>query len=257
MSKAIMTLQFDFNSQTALVTGGTRGIGRAIAEAFLRAGASVIATYAGNEDAAAAFRAANASHAERLTVRRCESQNYEQAELLYKDLEKSHPNGGGIDILVNNSGIRKDSVLAMMKPEDWHAVLSVNLTGTFNMSKFAVLSMMRKRYGRIVNITSPCGEFGFAGQANYAASKAGQVGLTRSLSKEVATRGITVNCVSPGFIATDLIKDLPENLREQYQAQVPLKRFGEPADVANAVLFLATKEAAYITGTVLEVTGGL
>jgi 3-oxoacyl-[acyl-carrier protein] reductase len=248
-------LSYDFKNQSALVTGGTRGIGRAIAEAFLRAGASVIATYAGNEDAAAAFKAANAAHSDRLTVRRCESQNYEQVELLFKELEKSH--ASGIDILVNNSGIRKDSVLAMMKPEDWHAVLSVNLTGTFNMSKFAVLSMMRKRYGRIVNITSPCGEFGFAGQTNYAASKAGQVGLTRSLSKEVATRGITVNCVSPGFIGTDLIKDLPENLREQYQAQVPLKRFGTPEDIANAVLFLAAKEASYITGTVLEVTGGL
>jgi 3-oxoacyl-[acyl-carrier protein] reductase len=128
---------------------------------------------------------------------------------------------------------------------------------TFNMSKFAVLTMMRKRYGRIITITSPCGEFGFAGQANYAASKAGQVGLTRSLSKEVASRGITVNCVSPGFIGTDLIKDLPENLRKQYTEQVPLKRFGTPDEVASCVLFLATKAAAYITGSVLEVTGGL
>ena len=248
-------IQFNFANQTTLVTGGTRGIGRAIAEAFLNAGAAVVATYAGNEDAAAAFKAANSKHGERLTVRRCESQNYEQCELLFKELEKTH--AAGIDILINNSGIRKDAVLAMMKPDDFRAVVDVNLTGTFNMSKFAVLAMMRKRYGRIINITSPCGHFGFAGQTNYAASKAGQVGLTRSLSKEVATRGITVNCVSPGFIGTDLIKDLPENLREQYLAQVPLKRFGTPEDVATSVLFLASKEAAYITGTVLEVTGGL
>ncbi len=248
-------ITFDFKEQTALVTGGTRGIGRAIAEKFLSAGAAVIATYAGNEEAAAAFKLANAAHESRLTVKRCESQHYDQAEALYKELEKSHPKG--IDILVNNSGIRKDAVLAMMKAEDWNAVVGVNLTGTFNMSKFAVLSMMRKRYGRIINITSPCGEFGFAGQANYAASKAGQVGLTRSLSKEVGTRGITVNCVSPGFIGTDLIKDLSEDLREKYVAQVPLKKFGTPEDVAACVLFLASKEASYITGSVLEVTGGL
>jgi 3-oxoacyl-[acyl-carrier protein] reductase len=248
-------ISFDFKDQSVLVTGGTRGIGRAISEKFLHAGASVIATFAGNEAAAAAFGRENSQFGERLTVRRCESQNYEQVELLFKELENSHPKG--VDILVNNSGIRKDAVLAMMKPEDWNAVVGVNLTGTFNMSKFAVLSMMRKRYGRIINITSPCGEFGFAGQANYAASKAGQVGLTRSLSKEVATRGITVNCVSPGFIGTELIKDLPENLREQYTAQVPLKRFGTPEDVAGCVLFLAAKESAYITGSVLEVTGGL
>jgi 3-oxoacyl-[acyl-carrier protein] reductase len=248
-------LAFDFKSQTALVTGGTRGIGRAISESFLNAGASVIATFAGNENAAADFDRANAAHRGRLSIQQCAAQDYEQVMQLFEKLNLSHPNG--IDILVNNAGIRKDSVLAMMKPEDWNAVVNVNLGGTFNMSKFAVLTMVRKKYGRIINITSPCGEFGFAGQANYAASKAGQVGLMRSLSKEVATRGITVNCVSPGFIGTDLIKDLSENLREQYKAQVPLKRFGEPSDVANAVLFLAAKESAYVTGTVLEVTGGL
>jgi 3-oxoacyl-[acyl-carrier protein] reductase len=248
-------LQFDFKNQTAIVTGGTRGIGRAIAEAFLNAGAKVIATFVGNEEAANAFKTANAAHADRLDVRKCDVSNYEQVEAFFKELEKSYPDG--IQILVNNSGVRKDAVLAMMKPHDWHDVVNVNLNGTFNMSKFGVLAMMRKRYGRIINITSPCGDFGFAGQANYAASKAGQVGLTRSLSKEVATRGITVNCVSPGFIGTDLIKDLPDNLREQYKEQVPLKRFGNPEEVASCVLFLASKEAAYITGSVLEVTGGL
>ena len=246
---------YGFKDQTAIVTGGTRGIGRAIAEKFLSAGARVVAVYASNEDAAKQFAADNAGAGERLIVRKCDVADYEQAEALYKDLEKSCP--GGIDILVNNSGIRKDAVLAMMKPQDWQSVVNVNLGGTFNMSKFAVLSMMRKRFGRIVNITSPCGEFGFAGQSNYAASKAGQVGLTRSLSKEVATRGITVNCVSPGFIATDLIKDLPYALREQYMAQVPLKRFGTPEEVAACVLFLASKDAGYVTGAVFDVTGGL
>jgi len=247
--------KFDFTTQTALVTGGTRGIGRAISEAFLNAGARVIATYVSNEEAASAFESANAAHAERIDLRKCDVADYEQVEALFKTLEHSHKDG--IDILVNNSGIRKDAVLAMMKPQDWQQVLNTNLGGTFNMSKFAVLSMMRKRYGRIINITSPCGDFGFAGQANYAASKAGQVGLTRSLSKEVASRGITANCVSPGFIGTELIKDLPENLRKEYMNQIPLKRFGNPAEVAHCVLFLASKESAYITGSVLEVTGGL
>lgn len=248
-------LTFDFKNQTALITGGTRGIGRAISEALLKSGARVVATYVGNEAAAQEFLAANSIHEGRVLTRKCDVADYAACEALFKSLEADVPQG--IDILVNNSGIRKDAVLAMMKVEDWTAVLNTNLNGTFNMSKFAVLSMMRKRYGRIVNITSPCGDFGFAGQANYAASKAGQVGLTRSLSKEVATRGITVNCVSPGFIGTELIKDLPEKLRDEYKNSVPLKRFGTPEEVADAVLFLASKQSAYITGTVLEVAGGL
>lgn len=248
-------IQYDFAGQTAIVTGGTRGIGRAISEKFLLAGARVVATYAGNENAAEEFKKNNSAHAERLHVVRCDVGDYEQVEAFFKALEISHPNG--FEILVNNSGVRKDAVLAMMAPGDWHSVLNVNLNGTFNMCKFGVLSMLRRRYGRIVNITSPCADFGFAGQSNYAASKAGQIGLTRSLSKEVATRGITVNCVSPGFIGTDLIKDLPDKLREQYIGQIPLKRFGNPDEVGGCVLFLASKESAYITGSVLEVTGGL
>jgi 3-oxoacyl-[acyl-carrier protein] reductase len=145
----------------------------------------------------------------------------------------------------------------MMRESEWHDVIDVNLNGVFYMCKFAVMSMMRKKYGRIIGITSPSGKFGFEGQANYAAAKAGMVALTKSLSKEVARRGITVNCVSPGFIATDLIQDLPEELRKSYVGQVPLKRFGTPEEVAACVLFLATKEAAYVNGATLEVTGGL
>ena len=248
-------VRYDFSQQTALVTGGTRGIGRAISEAFLKAGATVVAVYAGNADAARAFQHALGPLAEKLILKQCDVASYEAVEALFKELDPLLP--GGLQIVVNNSGIRRDAVLAMMKPQDWRAVLDVNLSGTFNVSKFAVLAMLRKRYGRIITITSPCGAFGFEGQSNYAASKAGQVGLTRSLSKEVALRGITVNCVSPGFIATELIGDLPEKLREQYQNQVPLKKFGSPDDVAHCVLFLASKESAYITGSVLDVTGGL
>ncbi len=248
-------VRYDFSNQAALVTGGTRGIGRAISEAFMRAGATVVAVYAGNDAAAAAFKDTLGPLAEKLILKKCDVSSYESVEALFKEIEPLLPNG--LQIVVNNSGIRKDAVLAMMKPQDWRSVLDVNLSGTFNVSKFAVLAMMRKRYGRIVTITSPCGEFGFEGQSNYAASKAGQVGLTRSLSKEVASRGITANCVSPGFIATELIGDLPEKLREHYQNQVPLKKFGTPEDVANCVLFLASKESSYITGSVLDVTGGL
>ena len=160
-------------------------------------------------------------------------------------------------MLVNNSGIRKDADLAMMKPEDWQKVLDVNLTGAFYMSKLAVHSFMANRYGRIITITSPAGRFGFEGQANYSASKAGQIAMTRSLSKEVASRGITVNCVSPGFIDTEFLADLPEKLRKEYLASIPLKRFGTPDEVAACVLFLASREAGYITGSVLSVEGGL
>jgi 3-oxoacyl-[acyl-carrier protein] reductase len=145
----------------------------------------------------------------------------------------------------------------MMKESDWHDVMNVNLDGIFYMCKFAVKSLMRKRYGRIINIGSVMERYGFEGQANYAASKAGLSALTKSLSKEVATRGITVNCISPGFIATELIEDLPDKLRESYLARIPLKRFGNTDEVAACVLFLASKEASYVTGSTLEVAGGL
>ena len=175
-------------------------------------------------------------------------------EKFYRDIEAKYEN---FQILVVSSGIRSDSIVGMMKAKDWNRVIDTNLTGTFNLCKLAVQAMMRQRYGRIITLTSPIGKFGFAGQANYAASKAGQVAFTRSLSKEVASRKITVNCVSPGFIDTDFIGDLPEEQRKAYKDQIPLKRFGTPEDVTYPVLFLASKESSYITGSVLEITGGL
>ncbi|NWF77819.1 MAG: 3-oxoacyl-[acyl-carrier-protein] reductase [Chloroflexi bacterium] len=244
----------DFKGQTVIVTGGTRGIGKTIAESFLTSGAKVIATYLTNEAAAAKFKQDNSQFAENLNVQKLDVSKYEEVERFFKYIDSKY---GGFEILVNNAGIRKDSVLAMMKESDWHDVMNVNLTGIFYMCKFAVMNMMRKRYGRIINISSVMERYAFEGQANYAASKAGLVALTKALSKEVATRGITVNCVSPGFIATELIQDLPDKLREAYLARIPMKRFGNAEEVAACVLFLASKEASYVTGSVLEVSGGL
>ncbi|MFA4945878.1 MAG: 3-oxoacyl-ACP reductase FabG [Lentisphaeria bacterium] len=246
---------FDFAGQTVIVTGGTRGIGRAIVLAFLHAGAAkVMATYAGNEAAAEALKLAAGEAAARLELTCFDVADYAAVEAFYKRLLDR---GEKLHVLVNNAGIRRDSVLGMMSPGDWQSVIATNLNGTYNMSKFAVMLMSGERYGRIIAITSPSGKFGFAGQANYAAAKAGQAALTRSLSKEVAKRGITVNCVSPGFIETDLIADLPPEQAAEYRRGVPLQRFGRPEEVAYAVLFLASREAAYITGETLEVTGGL
>jgi 3-oxoacyl-[acyl-carrier protein] reductase len=245
---------YDFKGQTIIVTGGTRGIGKAIVESFLNAGARVIVSYSSNEAAVAQFERDNSQFAENVDIQKLDVSKYEEVEKFFRYIDTEY---GSFEVLVNNAGIRKDSVLAMMKESDWHDVLNVNLSGIFYMCKFAVRSMMRKRYGRIINISSVMERYAFEGQANYAAAKAGLSALTKSLSKEVATRGITVNCVSPGFIETELIRDLADKLREAYLERIPFKRFGNPAEVAACVLFLASKEASYVTGSTLEVSGGL
>jgi 3-oxoacyl-[acyl-carrier protein] reductase len=244
----------EFEGKTAVVTGATRGIGRAITEALLARGATVAGIYGGNQVAAEAVVEACGQYEGRLLLRQLDVSDYQAVAAFFAELESAWDT---LDILVNNAGIRRDAVLAMMKEEDWRRVLDVNLTGGYNMSKFAVPLMMKQKYGRIVFITSPMGHLGFAGQSNYAASKAGQVGLMKSLSKEVAKRKITVNCVSPGFIATELIDDLTEMQIKEYKKMVPANRFGTPVEVADAVLFLASERAAYINGAVLEITGGL
>lgn len=249
-----MTPEPSFTDQVVVVTGGTRGIGAAISAAFLQNGACVHATYSGNVEAAETFARAHTGMPGSLTLHKFDVGDYTAAEAFFSSLDKT---AGRIDILVNNAGIRRDAVVGMMPAEDWAAVIRVNLTGTYTMSKLAVMRMSRQRYGRIISITSPSGETGFEGQGNYAASKAGQVAFSRSLSKEVAKRKITVNCVSPGFIDTDLIADLPPEQTAAYKKSVPMKRFGTPAEVAQAVLFLASEKAAYITGETLHVTGGL
>ncbi|MEW6382053.1 MAG: 3-oxoacyl-ACP reductase FabG [bacterium] len=245
---------FDFSGQIVVISGATRGIGKSIAESFLHSGARIVGIYHANQAAAGQFLDENRQFSPSIDLQSMDVADYGQVEKFYHYLEARYQS---FQVLVNNAGIRKDAVLGMMKESDWKAVIEVNLSGAYHMCKFAVRNFMNQQYGRIINITSPSGKFGFAGQANYAASKAGLVALTRVLSKEVATRGITVNCVSPGFIDTEFIQDLSEERRRAYREEIPLKRFGTPREVAQAVLFLASKEASYITGATLEVTGGL
>lgn len=248
----------DFDGKRAVISGATKGIGKAIAKAFLAAGATVIGIYASDHEAAGNFMAewqADPGFQEnRLFLYGCDVSDRTAVEQFFGVVEDRFEY---IDILVNNAGIRKDGVVAMMKPKDWQRVIDVNLTGTFYMSKQAVLLMMRRKYGRIINITSPMAHLGFAGQANYAASKAGQIGMMRSLSKETAKRKITVNCISPGFIDTELLEGLTQDQIASYKKMVPMQRFGRTEEVAAAVLFLASDQASYISGAVLEVTGGL
>lgn len=243
-----------FTNQKVVVTGATRGLGRAISLAFLQAGAQVIGIYGGNTEAAAAFQQECAPFADRLHLHQCDVADQRQVAALFQQVEQQFDT---IDILVNNAGIRRDRLLALMDSEDWQQVINVNLTGSFNMCKEAVLLMLKQKYGRIINITSPVAHLGFAGQANYAASKAGQIGMSKSLAKETARKKITVNCVSPGFISTELLSDLSPEQLAAYKNLVPMRRFGTADEVAHAVLFLASPQAAYITGAVLEVNGGL
>jgi 3-oxoacyl-[acyl-carrier protein] reductase len=247
-------INYNFDGQTAVITGGTRGIGQAISKAFLDAGATVIATYTSNDEAAQSFKGSLGAQGEKLVLRKFDVSNAEEVDAFWNWTGENHPE---TSILINNSGIRRDGLTASMPIEDWEKVMNVNLMGTFLMSQKSVLHFMKSRYGRIINMSSIGGSLGLAGQANYAASKAGQVALSKTLSKEVAKRGITVNNVCPGFIETELIQDLPEEQVKEYKKQVPMKRFGSSKEVADVVLFLASKEAAYITGTSVEISGGL
>lgn len=245
---------YKFESQHVIVTGCTRGIGRGIATAFLKAGATVIGTYVGNEEAAKAFKEEMSLYGDKLIIKKCDVSKTSEVENFFNDYEKSYPS---LEILINNAGVRKDNIVASMTESEWDSVIDTNLKGTYNMTRFAVLAMMKNRYGRIINMSSVGGKLGLPGQANYAASKAGQIAMSLSVSKEVAKRNITINNVCPGFIETELLKDLPEEQVKEYKAQVPMKRFGKTEEVAHAVLFFASKEASYITGATLDIAGGL
>ncbi len=244
-----------FRDRVAIVTGGTRGIGAAVSRALLAEGARVLAVYGGNVAAAEAFRSALPEEQRgRCKIAACDVSDAAAVEALFQEFDQEH---SALDILVNCAGVRMDGVTAMLPEESWHRVLSVNLDGAFHLAKQAILRMLPQRWGRVVFLTSPMGKLGWQGQANYAASKAGLVGLCRSLAKETAARGITCNCVSPGFIDTDFIGNLSEEQKKEYTRMVPCRRFGRPEEVACGVLYLLGPQAGYVTGTVLEIAGGL
>ena len=226
------------DGKVALVTGASRGIGRAIAEELARQGAKVIGTATTEEGA------------QRINGRVLDVRNAEQCDALVKEL-------GEISILVNNAGITRDNLALRMKDEDWDAVIDTNLRAVFRLSRAVMRGMMKARWGRIISVTSVVGAAGNAGQANYAAAKAGVVGMTKSLARELGSRNITVNCVAPGFIDTDMTRALSEEQRNALVGQIPLGRLGKPEDIAAAVAFLASHAGDYVTGTVLHVNGGM
>ena len=243
-----------FAGKTAVVTGGSRGLGRAVCLELARGGANVVFCYAGNEAAAKETTAACEALGAKALAVQCDVAKADEVKALMDAAVKEF---GRIDILVNNAGITRDGLLMMMKEEDFDAVIAANLKGTFLCMKAVSRIMMKQRYGRIVNLSSVVGLRGNAGQVNYAASKAGVVGMTKSLAKELASRGVTVNAVAPGFIATDMTAAMTDAAKEATLASIPLQRLGAPEDVAHAVAFLASDEAAYITGQVLCVDGGM
>lgn len=235
--------------RTALVTGGARGIGRAIAETLVQCGAKV--AIAGRDLAAVEQTAKEIGEARGFA---CDVSDPASVTMLVQTVEDAF---GSLDILVNNAGITRDNLMVRMKDEDWDAVMAVNLRSTFVAMRAAQRGMMKRRFGRIINITSVVGLMGNKGQANYAASKAGLIGLTKSAAKELSSRNILVNAIAPGFIKTAMTEKLPEEARAALATQIPLARLGEPADIANAVAFLASDLASYITGQVLVVDGGM
>ena len=240
--------------KVALVTGGSRGIGRAIALLLAKRGADVAINFAGNEAAAqATVDEIKALGRKAIMIKADVAVNAACVAMVDQVVQEF----GKIDILVNNAGITRDGLLMRMKEEDWDAVLNTNLKSAYNCSKAAVKYMMKARAGRIVSISSVVGLMGNAGQANYAAAKAGIIGFTMALAKEVASRGITVNSVAPGFVNTDMTKVLPEKVVENLKAAIPLAKLGEPEDIAKAVAFLVSDDAAYITGQTLHVDGGM
>ena len=241
----------DLSGKIALVTGASRGIGAAIADTLAQAGATVIGTATSDSGAAAIGERLAQWNGQGRALNAAEADGIEN---LIADIEKEF---GKLDILVNNAGITRDNLLMRMKEEEWDEIMQVNLKSVFRASKAVLRGMMKQRSGRIINITSVVGAMGNAGQANYAAAKAGLMGFAKSMAREVGSRGITVNCIAPGFIDTDMTRSLPEEVRKTFEAQTALGRFGDAQDIADAVLFLASDQAKYITGQTLHVNGGM
>lgn len=239
--------------RVAVVTGASRGIGRCIAEYLAERGAKIVAVSRNQQDTAALVDSICQQGGEAISVQA----NVSCADDVTKMIAATQEAFGQVDILVNNAGVTRDTLMPRMKEDDWDSVLDINLKGAFLCSRAAAKVMSKQRYGRIINITSVVGQMGNVGQANYCASKGGLMGLTRSNARELARRNVTVNAVAPGFIETDMTAELPEKVRTEMSAQIPLGRFGAPEDIAAAVAFLASEQAGYITGHELSVNGGM
>ncbi len=235
-------------NRIAIVTGGTRGIGAAIAKDLKKAGCKVVATYHGNEEAAQAFKKETG-----IEVIRFDVADFDQCSQAVKRIEAEI---GPIDILINNAGITRDGFLHKMGAESWHAVIETNLTSLFNMCRVVIEGMRARNFGRIINISSVNGQLGQVGQANYSAAKAGVIGFSKALARESASKNVTVNTIAPGYIATDMVKAVPQNVLDKIIEKIPVGRLGEPTEIARAVCFLAADESGFITGETLSVNGG-
>lgn len=254
MQNKKMTGERRLHGQTAVVTGASRGIGRAIALRFAAEGAAVAINYRGSKERAEAVKAQIEEAGGRAFLFPCDVSDFSACESFFKEAVEQL---GRLDILVNNAGITRDGLLMRMSEEDYDAVLDTNLKGTFHCIRFAARQMLKQKSGRIINISSVSGVLGNAGQANYSASKAGIIGLTKSAARELASRGITVNAIAPGFVNTEMTDGLSEKVKMGAIAQIPLGKFGEPEDIAAAAAYLASPGARYITGQVLHVDGGM
>ena len=241
-------------NKIALITGAGRGIGRAIAIALAKEGAEVVINYNGSEERAKEVKQTIEENGGKASIYKCNVSDVVACEAMIKDIVKEY---GHLDILVNNAGITKDGLIMKMKEEDFDSVLNVNLKGTFNTIRHSARQMLKQRSGKIINISSVSGILGNVGQANYAASKAGVIGLTKTMARELGSRGITVNAIAPGFVDTEMTEVLSEEIRENACKQIILGRFGKPEDIANTAVFLASDKADYITGQVISVDGGM
>lgn len=248
------TASLSLEGRVAVVTGASRGIGRSIAIELARRGAAVVVNYVRSAQSAHEVVALILAEGGQATAFQADVAVNQQAQNLIKSAIETY---GNLEILVNNAGITRDNLIMMMSENDWEDVISTNLKSTFNCSKAAVRHMMRKRYGRIVNITSVSGQMGNAGQTNYSASKAGQIGFTKALAREVASRNITVNAIAAGYVETDIWANVSDEIRQSIMNIIPLGRKGEPEEIAYAVAFLASDQAAYITGQILGIDGGM
>ena len=245
-------MKFDLNDKIAIVTGASQGIGETIAIEMAKSGANVFCL-ARNKNALDSTITKIISNGDKASAYSCDISDNEQFNNIVTDIFKEY---GSIDILVNNAGITNDTLLMRMSDDQWDSVLNINLKGSFTCTRSVIKYMMKKKSGRIINITSIVGLTGNAGQANYAASKAGLIGMTKSIAKEVASRGITANCVAPGWIETAMTEQLSDDVKNKFLSQIPTGKIGYPKDIANTVIFLASKEAEYITGQTITVDGG-